>query len=63
MISILCRPNAFEVVGVDGVTSGVVVCEDTRALAEWIQCISEGINHQFRNLVRKPFIVLRIRNL
>lgn len=47
------RPNAFEVVGVDGVSSGVVVCEDTRALAEWIQSISEGINTQFRQLISK----------
>ena len=43
------RPNAFEVIGVDGSTSGVVHCSDTQSLTDWIQCINHNIlllNHQ-----------------
>ena len=38
-----CRASGFEVIGVDGSSSGVVHCEDTQTLTDWVQCINHNI--------------------
>ena len=42
-ISLIFRQNAFEVVGMDGTSSGVIHCDDTQSLHDWIQCIAHNI--------------------
>ena len=41
--SLIFRQNAFEVVGMDGTSSGVIHCDDTQSLHDWIQCIAHNI--------------------
>ena len=43
LYSLAFRQNAFEVVGMDGTSSGVIHSDDTQSLHDWIQCISHNI--------------------
>ncbi|XP_046382885.1 gamma-2-syntrophin isoform X1 [Ischnura elegans] len=37
------RPNAFEVRGLDGSSTGVVLCEDTAVLTRWLKYITDNV--------------------
>ena len=37
------RPNAFELVGMDSTSSGIIICDDAPTLEEWLQSISDNI--------------------
>lgn len=45
------RTNAFEVVGVNSASTGVVVCEDSRSLADWIRAITNNISALLSHMV------------
>lgn len=36
------RPNGFEVRGANGVSSGVIFCDDLTVLNQWIKLITEN---------------------
>ncbi|KAL5013733.1 hypothetical protein ScPMuIL_008003 [Solemya velum] len=46
------RTNAFEVVGVDGTTTGILHCDDNRSLAEWIRAISNHITSLLTQVIK-----------
>ena len=50
-VSIINRTNAFEVVGVNSASTGVVVCEDSRSLADWIRAITNNISALLSHMV------------
>ncbi|XP_038051543.1 gamma-2-syntrophin-like isoform X1 [Patiria miniata] len=37
------RPNSFELVGMDGVSSGILLCHNASELKDWLKCISANI--------------------
>lgn len=37
------RPNAFELIGMDSTSSGIIICDDAPTLEEWLQSISDNI--------------------
>ncbi|KAL7069908.1 hypothetical protein ACQ4LE_010715 [Meloidogyne hapla] len=46
------RSNAFEVRSVDGCSSGIIHCEDRKALEQWVQHIDSHINALNRKTIR-----------
>nr|CAD2170010.1 unnamed protein product [Meloidogyne enterolobii] len=46
------RSNAFEVRSVDGRSSGIIHCEDRKALEQWVQHIDSHINALNRKTIR-----------
>ena len=50
-VSVFTRTNAFEVVGVNSASTGVVVCEDSRSLADWIRAITNNISALLSHMV------------
>lgn len=46
------RNNMFEVMGVDGSHSGLILCEDNRSLAEWLQAISSNITSLLTQMIQ-----------
>ncbi|XP_052763598.1 gamma-2-syntrophin-like [Mya arenaria] len=46
------RSNAFELVGVDGTTSGVLQFDDNHSLAEWMAAITNNINSLLTQMVK-----------
>lgn len=49
------RTNVFEVVGVNLVLIGVVLCEDSRLLVDWIRVIINNILVLFSYMVSRYF--------
>ncbi|WAR18087.1 SNTG1-like protein [Mya arenaria] len=45
------RSNAFELVGVDGTTSGVLQFDDNHSLAEWMAAITNNINSLLTQMI------------
>lgn len=37
------RPNAFEVRGLNGVSTGIIHCDDSAVLSQWLKYISDNI--------------------
>lgn len=37
------RPNAFEVRGLNGVTSGVIHCDELAILSQWLKLITDNV--------------------
>lgn len=37
------RPNGFEVHGINGVSSGVILCDDLAILNQWIKYITDNV--------------------
>lgn len=37
------RPNAFEVRGLNGATTGVIYCDDLAILSQWLKYITDNI--------------------
>ncbi|XP_076083725.1 gamma-1-syntrophin-like [Mytilus galloprovincialis] len=46
------RTNAFEVIGVDGSSTGVIHCDDSHSLADWIRAISSNISFLISKMIR-----------
>ncbi|XP_061178397.1 gamma-1-syntrophin-like [Saccostrea echinata] len=46
------RTNAFEVVGVNSASTGVVQCEDSRSLADWIRAITNNISALLTHMIK-----------
>lgn len=46
------RTNAFEVVGVNSASTGVVLCEDSRSLADWIRAITNNISALLSHMIK-----------
>lgn len=57
MIVYLFRTNAFEVVGVNSASTGVVLCEDSRSLADWIRAITNNISALLSHMVSRHFSI------
>lgn len=55
MLAYLFRTNAFEVVGVNSASTGVVLCEDSRSLADWIRAITNNISALLSHMVSRHF--------
>lgn len=55
MLAYLFRTNAFEVVGVNSASTGVVLCEDSRSLADWIRAITNNISALLSHMVSIHF--------
>ncbi|CAG2249745.1 unnamed protein product [Mytilus edulis] len=45
------RTNAFEVIGVDGSSTGVIHCDDSHSLADWIRAISSNISFLISKMI------------
>lgn len=37
------RPNAFEVRGLNGITSGVIHCDELAILSQWLKLITDNV--------------------
>ena len=37
------RPNAFEVRGLNGVSTGIINCDDLAILSQWLKLITDNI--------------------
>ena len=48
---LFCRTNAFEVMGIDGNSSGILQFEDSLSLAEWIAAITNNITQLLNQMV------------
>lgn len=62
MIVYLFRTNAFEVVGVNSASTGVVLCEDSRSLADWIRAITNNISALLSHMVSRHFSISYIQS-
>uniref|UniRef100_A0A8C2JDS8 Syntrophin, gamma 1 n=1 Tax=Cyprinus carpio TaxID=7962 RepID=A0A8C2JDS8_CYPCA len=49
----ICRQNAFQVIAVDGVCSGVIQCLSTDECIEWLQAIASNISALTKHNVKK----------
>ncbi|KAK9953069.1 hypothetical protein ABG768_017095 [Culter alburnus] len=49
----ICRQNAFQVVAVDGVCSGVIQCPSTDECTDWLQAIATNISALTKHNVKK----------
>ncbi|XP_052451349.1 gamma-1-syntrophin isoform X1 [Carassius gibelio] len=49
----ICRQNAFQVIAVDGVCSGVIQCPSTDECTEWLQAIASNISALTKHNVKK----------
>ncbi|OWF46407.1 Gamma-1-syntrophin [Mizuhopecten yessoensis] len=45
------RANAFEIVSVDGASTGVIHCDDSHSLADWIRAITNNISSLLTQMV------------
>lgn len=65
------RPNAFEVRGLNGVTSGVIHCDELAILSQWLKLITDnvvGLTHLQVSCSRKQkkekvFFIFKILSL
>ena len=48
---VISRTNAFEVMGIDGNSSGILQFEDSLSLAEWIAAITNNITQLLNQMV------------
>ncbi|KAK3087268.1 hypothetical protein FSP39_003859 [Pinctada imbricata] len=46
------RTNAFEVTGVNGSSTGVLHCEDSHSLADWIRAVTTNINALILHMIK-----------
>ncbi|XP_069106773.1 gamma-1-syntrophin-like [Argopecten irradians] len=46
------RANAFEIVSVDGATTGVIHCDDSHSLADWIRAITNNISSLLTQMIK-----------
>ncbi|XP_026467987.1 gamma-1-syntrophin-like [Ctenocephalides felis] len=54
------RPNAFEVRGLNGATTGVIYCDDLAILSQWLKYITDnivGLTHLQMKLYNRNFVV------
>ncbi|XP_016146816.1 gamma-1-syntrophin isoform X2 [Sinocyclocheilus grahami] len=49
----ICRQNAFQVIAVDGVCSGVIQCPSTDECTDWLQAIASNISALTKHNVKK----------
>ncbi|XP_076826902.1 gamma-1-syntrophin [Brachyhypopomus gauderio] len=49
----VCRQNAFQVIAVDGVCSGVIQCPSVEECTDWLQAISSNISALTKHNVKK----------
>ena len=45
------RTNAFEVIGVDGSSTGIIHCDDSHSLADWIRAVTSNITFLISKMV------------
>lgn len=57
------RPNGFEVRGANGVSSGVIFCDDQTILNQWIKLITENVQILFQLQVSGLLFALRFENI
>ncbi|XP_021361792.1 gamma-1-syntrophin-like [Mizuhopecten yessoensis] len=46
------RANAFEIVSVDGASTGVIHCDDSHSLADWIRAITNNISSLLTQMIK-----------
>lgn len=46
------RTNAFEVIGVDGSSTGIIHCDDSHSLADWIRAVTSNITFLISKMIR-----------
>ncbi|XP_072184450.1 gamma-1-syntrophin isoform X3 [Excalfactoria chinensis] len=49
----LCRQNAFQVIAVDGVCSGIIQCLSTEDCIDWLQAIASNISNLTKHNIKK----------
>uniref|UniRef100_A0A4W4FEF7 PDZ domain-containing protein n=1 Tax=Electrophorus electricus TaxID=8005 RepID=A0A4W4FEF7_ELEEL len=49
----VCRQNAFQVIAVDGVCSGVIQCSNVEECTDWLQAIASNISALTKHNVKK----------
>ncbi|KAM9102206.1 LOW QUALITY PROTEIN: gamma-1-syntrophin [Sarcophilus harrisii] len=49
----LCRQNAFQVIAVDGVCSGIIQCLSTEDCIDWLQAIATNISNLTKHNIKK----------
>ena len=52
------RTNAFEMISVEGVSTGVIHCDDGHSLADWIRAITNNVNCLISNTVREFYLTI-----
>lgn len=58
------RPNAFEVRGLNGISTGIIHCDDSAILSQWLKYITDNIigltNLQVTNIIFIKTVVYMI---